>query len=317
MRNSGVQILLSSILLVMLSMSLHAADPEALPFTLHEVGTGVWAAVAVPGGPAGSNAGFVIGDDGVAVIDTFQSARAAEQLLNEIRKRTDLPVRFVIDTHYHLDHVSGNGVFQAAGATIVAQRNVRAWERTENLKFFGNPVPADKRSWVESLILPNLVYDSDLDLFLGSRRLCVEVLPGHTGGDSVVVVPDADVVFTGDLFWNHALPNTIDADTGAWLISADRLLLAHPRATFVAGHGGVGHATDLRAFRGYLEDLRLAVAEGRGKGLVGDALVKSVREELSPKYAGWAFFEHFIGPNTGQMFAELEGTKRRPVPPRE
>jgi cyclase len=151
---------------------------EAKPyFTLHEIGPGVFAAIDVPGSPAGSNAGFVIGDDGVAVIDTFQSSAAAEQLLAAIRERTKLPIRFVVDTHYHLDHVAGNGVFRDAGAVIVAQRNVRAWERTENLKWWAPNVPPDKRAWVESFVLPSLVYEDGIDLYLGQRRLEVRVMP--------------------------------------------------------------------------------------------------------------------------------------------
>src|ERR1700747_960021 len=145
--------------LCLLSPAAFAADAPKPFFTLHDLGSGVWAAVAVPGSGAGSNAGFVIGDGGVLVIDTFQSAAAAAQLLASIRERTPLPVRFVVNTHYHLDHVAGNGVFHDAGAGIVAQRNVRTWERTENLKFFGATPPADKKAWVESLVLPDLVYD--------------------------------------------------------------------------------------------------------------------------------------------------------------
>src|SRR5579864_3191010 len=139
--------------------SAFSADAPKAFFTLHDLGAGVWAAVAVPGSGAGSNAGFVIGSDGVVVIDTFQSADAAAALLSAIRERTPLPIRFVVNTHYHLDHVAGNGVFHDAGGQIVAQRNVRAWERTENLKFFGPNPPADKKAWVESLVLPDRVYD--------------------------------------------------------------------------------------------------------------------------------------------------------------
>jgi cyclase len=292
-----------------------SSAPEAKPyFTLHEVGPGVFAAVGVPGSGAGSNAGFVIGDDGVVVVDAFQASAAAEQLLAAIRKRTALPIRFVVDTHYHLDHVAGNGVLRDAGAAIVAQRNVRAWERTENLKWWAPDVPADKRAWVESLVLPSLVYDDGIDLYLGKRRVEVRVLPGHTGSDSVVVVPDADVVFTGDLFWNATLPNTTDADTAAWVTTDGRLVADHPMATFVPGHGEIGKAADVTAFRGYLEALRSAVASAKQASLSGDALVSEVRGRLAPRFAPWAFYDHFIEQNITQMEGELAGTKRRPVP---
>src|SRR5579862_10007802 len=124
-------------------------------FRLQQIGRGVWAAIVNDEGLAGGNAGFVIGDDGVLVIDTFQDPRPAKTLLAEIRKITPLPIRFVVNTHYHLDHVNGNDVFAAAGATIVAQRNMRAWVRTENLKFLGPDPKPESKARVQSLTLPN------------------------------------------------------------------------------------------------------------------------------------------------------------------
>ena len=290
-----------------------AEDSPKPFFTLHDLGSGVWAAVAVPGSGAGSNAGFIIGDDGVVVVDTFQSAAAAAQLLSAIRERTTLPIRFVVNTHYHLDHIAGNGVFHDAGAQIVAQRNVRAWERTENLKFFGANPAADKKAWVESLVLPDLVYDDSIDLFLGSRRIVVRFMRGHTGGDSVVAIPEAGVVFTGDLFWNQTLPNTIDADTAQWVTTDERLASEFPQATFVPGHGEVGKSEGVKAFREYLQSLRQAVAAARQRNLKSDALTEEVKKDLAPRYEHWAFYAHFLEPNIRQMDEELGGTKRRPV----
>src|SRR5580704_18175227 len=83
-----------------------------LSFTLRPLGHHVWAAIDDAKGDAGANAGFVIGDDGVAVIDTFENPEAAKQLLAEVRKLTTLPVKFVVNTHYHIDHVAGNRIFQ-------------------------------------------------------------------------------------------------------------------------------------------------------------------------------------------------------------
>ena len=306
-----------SILLVaacLTSLSARADDTPKPFFTLHDLGSGVWAAVAVPGSGAGSNAGFIIGADGVIVVDTFQSAAAATQLLSAIREKTTRPIRFVVNTHYHLDHVAGNGVFHDAGAQIIAQRNVRGWERTENLKFFGATPPADKKAWVESLALPDLVYDDSIDLFLGSRRILVRYMRGHTGGDSVVAIPDAGVVFTGDLFWNQTLPNTIDADTALWMTTDERLASEYAQASFVPGHGEVGKAKDVAAFREYLQSLRKDVAGARKQNLKAEALTEAVKKDLAPQYEHWGFYSHFIEPNIRQMDEELAGTKRRPMP---
>src|SRR5579864_2596154 len=192
-------------------------------FALQKIGNGVWAAIVNDAGLAGGNAGFVIGDDGVAVVDTFQDPRPAADLLAEIRKITNLPIRFVVNTHYHLDHVNGNDVFAAAGAVIVAHRNVRAWVRTENIKMIDPPVTDEKKDRVRSITLPNVVHDSEVDLYLGSRRVEVRYYPGHTGGDSVVSIPDAHVVFCGDLLWKDHIPNLIDATTPAWIKTLDAM----------------------------------------------------------------------------------------------
>jgi len=288
---------------------------EAKPyFTLHQLAPGVWAAVTLPGSHAGGNTGFVVGADAVAVIDTFQTPAAAEALLAAIRKTTPLPVRYVIDTHYHLDHVAGNNVFARAGAVVMAQENVRTWERSENLKFFGDKITPEQKQMVGSLGLPALVYRDGVQLDLGGRTLLVQVMPGHTGGDSVVIVPDAAVVFTGDLFWDHTLPNLIDADTAQQIATNDAFLKDYPKATFVPGHGEVGHADEVHAFRDYLAALRQAVAEARKAGKSGQGLTDAVLPGLKHHYGDWDYFDYFAVHNIEQTEAELAGTKKRPMP---
>jgi cyclase len=283
-------------------------------FTLQQVGQGIWAAIAVPGSHAGSNAGFIIGDNSVLVVDSFEDPAAAQALLRVIRDKTPLPVRYLVNTHYHLDHVAGNGVFQAAGAVILAQRNVRAWERTGNLKFFGNKITPAQKQMVQSYVRPGVVYRHGIELYLGSRKVVVRVLPGHTGGDSIVVVPDADVVFTGDLFWNHSLPNLIDADTRAQIHTNSVFLRDYPGATFVPGHGAVGKAPDVRAFRGYLVALREAITTATRSGGSGPTLQRKVLSQLKGTYGKWNYFDYFAQRNIAQTLAELAGTKQVPVP---
>ena len=309
--------LLLSLLFSIFVFPIHAQENSAADsslFTLKPLGNNVYAAIDKPKSPAGSNAGFVIGDDGVAVIDTFEDAKAAEQLLGEIQKLTKLPVKFVVNTHYHLDHVTGNGVFARAGAVIIAQKNVRGWIHTENLKFFGANIKPEQKAWIDGLVAPSIGYESAIDLYLGSRKIQVRSFPGHTGGDSVVIIPDAQVVFTGDLFWKKTLPNLIDGTTDKWAESDAKLAAEWPKAAFVSGHGDVGTADDVLEFRGYLLDLRAMLSQPVKDGLMGDALVNAVLPGLKEKYGAWDFFEHFARRNIIDTAKELRGDKTIPQP---
>ena len=308
-------LLLSTLIFFLASVSSLAQMPA--PFTLHDLGRGAWAAIDNPAAKSvqsGSNAGFVIGPDGVVVVDTFENITAAQVLLDAIRKITDQPIRFVVDTHYHLDHVAGNNIFAAAGATVLAQENVPTWERTENLKFYGPKITAKQKEEVQSLGLPSITYAHGVNLYVGAQRLTVRSLPGHTGGDSILYDPVANVVFCGDLFWKHTLPNLIDASTEPWINTLDTLLADYPTATFVPGHGDeVGHATDVRDFRGYLMDLRSAIQKAQADGKSGDALVDAVLPQLQNKYGSWIFFD-FAKSDITYTDAELRGKKRIPTP---
>ena len=297
--------------LLFLLAPVRAAAPD---FTLQKIGNNVWAAIVSDEGKAGGNAGFVIGDEGVAVIDTFQDPAPAADFLKEIRKITKLPIRFVVNTHYHLDHVNGNDVFAAAGAVIVAHRNVRAWVRTENMKMLDPPITPEKQARVRSIALPNVVHDNRVDLFLGSRRIIVRYYPGHTGGDSVVSIPDAHVVFCGDMLWKDHIPNLIDATTDAWIKSLDAMPGDYGPSTWVPGHGGISKAEDVATFRKYLADLRTSINRERSSGKSNDAIVKALLPGLQSKYGTWGFFNDYAKTDIEQTADELAGKKKVPAP---
>jgi cyclase len=299
------------IIFLMLSSTL-AFSADASDFALKQIGEGVYAAVSPDHSKAGSNAGFIVGSNGVLVVDTFENTDAAKELLAEIRKVTSLPIRYVVNTHYHLDHTGGNAVFAEAGATIVAQRNVYAWLRTENLKFFGPTPKPEERARVESLVLPDILYSDGIDLYLGTRMVQVRYMLGHTGGDSVVIVPDANVVFGGDLVWQKHLPNLIDASTEPWIQTLDKLLEQHPSATFVPGHGDLATPADVSDFRDYLTTLRADVAKAQSEGKSGKELTDAVTAMLKEKYGQWGFFNYFVSHNIQQTADELTGKKRVP-----
>jgi glyoxylase-like metal-dependent hydrolase (beta-lactamase superfamily II) len=283
-------------------------------FTMVPAGEGVFAAIAKEGDRASlGNAGFVIGSEAVLVVDAFARPEAAEELLAEIRRKTSLPVRWVVNTHYHLDHVGGDAVFARAGAVIVAHENVRAWVRTENLKWRKEITPED-REMLSRLALPDITHRDGLTIWLGDRKAEVLALPGHTGGDSAVFVPGADVYFGGDLIWKNTIPNLIDASTGQWVDTLNGILQKHGTAAFVPGHGDLARALDVRFFRDYLSGLRLSVARALSEGKSGAALVDLLLPLQKSRYGNWRWFGDFAVRNIELTEAELKGEKKLPKP---
>lgn len=290
--------------------------PPTAPFTLQPIGPGVYAAIDGPKGQAGSNAGVVIGDDGVLVVDSFFDPEAAKLLVAAIHQLTPKPIRYVVNTHYHADHVGGDAVLRAAGAVIIAHRNVRGWVRTENLHLFGDQLTPQRAAMIKALALPDVTTDREMTIWLGARKVLIQPVLGHTGGDLIVRVPDANAVFCGDIVWRHVSPNIIDGDVARWTATVNALRQA-PRAAdavFVPGHGEVATVKDVAAFGGYLSDLRALVARKRAGGLSGKALVDAALPEFAKQHGDWSAFGYFAPLELGYMDDELAGRKRRPQP---
>src|SRR5216110_4016273 len=128
------------------SSSRVVAAPKAEDdFQIVKVADGVYAAIAKSGGLASGNAGFVIGSDGVLIFDTFFTPTAIEELIGEIQSLTKLPIKFAVNSHYHLDHTGGNQVLVERGVPIVAHDNVMIWQTTKNKRFLPAPEELQKR----------------------------------------------------------------------------------------------------------------------------------------------------------------------------
>jgi len=293
-----------------------AQDPaSALPFVLKQIGPGGYVAIDGPEHKAGSYAGFVIGDDGVLVVDALFTPEAAKALVGEIRKLTPKPIRYVVNTHYHADHTGGDQVLRDAGAIIIAHRNVRGWVRTNNINLFGDRITPELKARVEALPLPNLTTDKDLAIWLGSRKIMVRRVLGHTGGDLVVAVPDAHVLFAGDMLWRKIPPNLIDGSVKEWL-ATDAAFLAYPDAAqtkFVPGHGDVADAKDVAEFRSYLLDLQRVVGKNRAF-FTDEGLTMAVGSMMRSRYPDWTISDRAIAAEVKYVSAELAGTKKRPAP---
>ncbi len=293
-----------------------AAGPVPPLFALKAIGPGVYAAIDGPKGVSGSNAGFVIGDDGVLVVDSFFDPEATRELIADIHRLTLKPIRYVVNTHYHADHVGGDALLKAAGAIIIAHQNVRGWVRTENLHLFGADLSPRTEAMIKTLALPDVAIDNDTTVWLGTRRVLIQPVLGHTGGDLVVTVPDAKTVFCGDILWQHVSPNIIDGDVRSW-VSTIAKLQQGPTArdtTFIPGHGEVATIKDVFAFQQYLDDLRTLVSRERSVGLSGQTLVDVALPEFAKQHGDWNGFAYFAPLELGYMDDELAGRKRRPQP---
>jgi cyclase len=289
----GNRTALLGILLALAGQGVATGGDGAGAYRIEEVGPGVFAAIAAPVGSSAAvvpNAGFVIGSQAVLAVDAGASAGAAAELLTAIREKTPLPVRWLVLTRDGGD-APGAGVFTRQGAIEIACETGG-----------GRPGVAYRD---RATIWPG-----------GDRKVEVFARAGRAEEASLVWIPDADVVFTGDLFWKKAFPDLAGARTDAWIRTLDGLLLDHPAATFVPGRGGLGKALDVRQFRGYLSSLRLAVERGIRQGKSGPALVEAVRPWLLVRFASWQGPEA-IDRNVADTEAELSAarTSSRPRAP--
>jgi quinoprotein relay system zinc metallohydrolase 2 len=252
------------------------------------------------------NLGVIIGTDAVAVVDTGGSLVEANALIAAIRKITNKPVRYAINTHMHPDHVFGNAAFRNLGATIVGHHKLpRALAARSEfyLQRFRGLMGDEIMAGVE-IVAPTLLVDERRELDLGKRKLELRAWkPAHTDNDLTVFDTATQTLFGGDLVFLQHLP-TIDGSLLGWLRQMDELAAINAKRV-VPGHGPV--STDwpaaLKAERQYLEvlkhDLQKSIADGQP---ISDAVKTAGQSERGK----WELFEEYNERNATTAFAELE-----------
>jgi glyoxylase-like metal-dependent hydrolase (beta-lactamase superfamily II) len=251
------------------AMSLQAQSPPVRPI---EVAPQVWLAQGVPAlGNAQnrnfiSNAAFVVTPRGVVVVDALGAPVLARELLASIAAVTSQPVRYVVVTHYHADHIYGLQAFKAAGAEIIAHAAGRAYLSSETAAQRLAASRMEMAPWVDGdtrLVAADRWIERGETLELGGVTFRIDAVgPAHTPEDLTVFLPSQGILFTGDLVFRNRIPFVGQADSGNWIKALEGLLSLRPRL-IVPGHGPVSRdaSADLSLTRDYLVHLRHAMGE--------------------------------------------------------
>jgi cyclase len=236
----------------------------------------------------GSNNIWIVFEDYVVVYDA-NFPKEAGDVIDAIRKTTDKPIRYVLDSHHHGDHAYGNAVFAQAGATVVAQRNCANLLRTNGPKEFldaGKGPKGRKDVAASSLKVPSLIFDDKLVLDDGKQR--VEFLfygHAHTAGDAVAYLPKHKMLCTGDACVNGAFNFMGHSDSASWIRVLDRLQQLDVRLV-LPGHGPLAGPGLLKKQQRYFAELRQQVQKGIDAGHDFADIVKSIDMPWQKEWTG-------------------------------
>jgi quinoprotein relay system zinc metallohydrolase 2 len=293
-------------------LTIAASAKELDPLVVKEIAPGVFAHEGVieletqANEGAIANVGFIVGDDAVAVIDTGGSVREGHRLAAAIAGVTDKPIRYVINTHVHPDHLFGNAAFAQPGVTFVGHANLPralaargAFYLASFRRILGEALIDEVR-----IISPDRTVADETVIDLGHRQIVLKAWPpAHTDCDLTVFDENTATLFSGDLVFLQHVP-VVDGSVLGFLRLADKLATI-PAKQVVPGHGPLvaDWPQALAAERAYLERL---VKDLRGLIKAGDdvgAAAENAGQSEKPK---WQLFEDYNPRNATAGFAELE-----------
>lgn len=276
-----------------------------------EVGDGLYAFTA-EGDP---NSGVIIGDDSVMIVEAQATPRLAQKVIDCVRTVTDKPITHVTLTHYHAVRVLGASAFNAqqiimsdAARAMVVERGQEDWD-SEFQRF---PRLFEGHESIPGLTWPTTTFSDEMTVYLGNRRVDLMHLGrAHTAGDIVVHVPDANVMFTGDIVEYHSACYCGDGHFNDWGDTLDAIqwfdvdAIAPGRGDALVGKDMVNAA--IENTRNFVADTyRPAARVAARNGTLKEAW-DAVRESCDPKYSDYAIYEHCLPFNVARAYDEARG----------
>jgi glyoxylase-like metal-dependent hydrolase (beta-lactamase superfamily II) len=245
----------------------------------------------------GSNAVFLVTDDGVLLIDTRTHPRVGQDLLERIRKVTDKPIKWVVNSHFHGDHHFGNAPFKAAGATFVAQKETARIMQQVQPKEMARRIDGFKKIGYDpnevKLVVPDVTFDNEMTIRLGGREVRLMYLgPGQQAGDTFVLFPHARTLFTPGSFAKRSMPNmAFTPSVETWLKLLDQVA-AMDVDTILPAHGDVATRADVKELSAMLADEYATVKQAVAKGVSVDEAIKTL---TFPQYKEWRNYNRLPG----------------------
>jgi glyoxylase-like metal-dependent hydrolase (beta-lactamase superfamily II) len=279
--------------------------------TFSEIGTDLYAFTA-EGDP---NSAVIVGDDGCLVFDAQATPAMANKVIERVRTVTDKPIKHVVLSHYHAVRVLGASAYKAQAVIaseetrrLVAERGQQDWD-SEYGRF---PRLFQDAQSIPGLTWPSLTFEGEMSIYLGKREIrLMQLGAGHTSGDIVAWVPDAEVMFSGDLIEYHSACYCGDAYLREWPATLNEIRDFNPKA-IAPGRGDAlkGVATGREAIamtRDFVTTLYGAAEAAVAKGHNLKETMAATREVMDPKFASFAIYEHCLPFNVSRAFDEASG----------
>jgi len=276
-----------------------------------EVGEGLWAFTA-EGDP---NSGVIIGDDSVMIVEAQATPRLANKVIEKVREVTDKPISHVVLTHYHAVRVLGASAFGAQqiimsdmARAMVVERGQEDWD-SEFQRF---PRLFEGHESIPGLTWPTTTFSDTMSIYLGNRRVDLMHLGrAHTAGDIVIHVPDANVMFTGDIVEYHSACYCGDGHFADWGDTLDEIkafgvdAIAPGRGDALMGRDMVDRA--IENTRDFVDSTFRPVARVAARNGTLKEAWDACRAECDPKFSDYAIYEHCLPFNVARAYDEARG----------